>query len=444
MSRVTQFVATILLIAGSAPVRGETPRTSPESLRSTIQKLWSNNGDEAAQAVTTLEANPLALPVLRRAMAVDPNISHQGVLERLIAKAVSARDKVNGERVERWAKDGRLDLLTEVRALTNGGAADAAFGHLIDAGQVLRRSGTEALGDRLARKPGGFLVRLPGPSRAAFDQSKGTPAFDAVLAYPEKDTRSHLALFADRIDLPTEDLQRSILVARSALDLLPKSRKCEVADSLVFSNTPFPFGVVSQSVVVVDGDVELIRPTRIAGSVVVVNGDLTRDSDSPPPSFDTSVFWVTGRVNVPPPTRPANVMVFAGGKVADAEKLAAKGCVEQNVKEPPLPVRFFDPAEFGLTLEVTKAGLKVAKVGGTNAFADAGLKAGDVITRVGEVDTATALAFRRELRRGVVEGAVLLDVTRGKDRLELLVAVPDLPVAPKKDNDLKATPPEKK
>jgi hypothetical protein len=39
---------------------------------------------------------------------------------------------------------------------------------------------------------------------------------------------------------------------------------------------------------------------------------------------------------------------------------------------------------------------------------------------------------------------VLLDVNRGKEKVELLVAVPDVPAAPKKDKDLKAGPPDKK
>jgi hypothetical protein len=444
MSRSLLLTIGVLFVGSGANPAADAPRPTPESVRATIQQIWSKDGGEGARAWQAVEAHPLALPVLRRELAADPNLSHRGDLERLIAKLIARQDKVNAERVDRWATEGRLDLLTEVRALTDGKAADLALTRLLDAGQELRLAAGAALGDRLARYPGGFLPRLPGPSRAAFDASKTTPAFDSDIVFAEKDMRSRVALFAERLEAPTEDLQESLLVGRAAIRLVPKSGRCELAGCLVYANTPPPLLEVTGSVIVVDGDLEFTRPTRISGSILVVNGDVTCGDAVPVCSLHMCVTWATGDIRLPVPTPPANSLFFAGGKVADAEKLATKGGAEGNVKEPPLPVRFLDPAEFGLTLEATKGGMKVAKVADKSAFAEAGLKGGDVIARVGEVDTATAPAFRRELRRGVVEGAVLLDVNRGKEKVELLVAVPDVPAAPKKDKDLKAGPPDKK
>jgi S1-C subfamily serine protease len=136
---------------------------------------------------------------------------------------------------------------------------------------------------------------------------------------------------------------------------------------------------------------------------------------------------------------------LAGGKVPNGVGLALDGCTAEDVTEPPLPVRFLDPAaDYGLTLDAGKDGMTVSKVAEKSAFADH-LKAGDVIASVSGVNTATAPAFRRELRRGIIEGAMLLDVTRGKEKLELLVPVPDVPPSPKKDKkDPKATSLEKK
>ncbi len=429
------------------------PQTTPDTVRATIRQLWSNSGDEAATALSTLESDPHALPVLRRAHATDSNPRHQGDLERLIAKAVARRDKVNAGRVEQWARDGRLDLLTEVRALTDGKAAEAAIDHLLRTGETLREAGVGVLKARGQKPSPGFLLDLPWADGSELRRSKTQPLFDTEVVLLEEWYRMNRAVYGDRIDMPGAELQRSVVVARSELNHLARATptrvgKCQWNDSLVFANTGLTVEEVRGCVVVVDGDLELTanRISQLGGSVMVVNGNVTESVTGKAIYIVMNLMWATGDITLTPNSELHRRSVFlAGGKVASADKLALKGCVEENVKEPPLPVRFLDPAEFGLTLDATKEGMKVAKVADKSAFAESGLKAGDVITKVGEVATATAPAFRRELRRGVIEGAVLLDVTRGKEKLELLVAVPDVPaVAKKKKDDLKATPPEKK
>lgn len=279
-------------------------------------------------------------------------------------------------------------------------------------------------------------------------KSKTKPQFAVELTFPEEWTRTDRAVFADRIDMPSADIMRSVLVCRSELKhfatAIPNHvGRCQWSNSLLFTNTSATVEEMGGCVVVVDGDLALTPGAKLVGCQIVVNGSVTECGDKRWSYSTWSLLYATGDITLNPPAKPQHSLFFAGGKVADAEKLAEKGCVEENVKKPPLPVRFLDPAEFGLMLEATKAGMKVAKVADTSAFADAGLKAGDVIAKVGEVDTTTAPAFRRELRRGVVEGAILLDVVRGKEKVELLVAVPDVPAAPKQ-KDLKAAPPDKK
>jgi len=448
-----QFGFSVLsIVIGGALIAADPPRPTPESVRGTIKQLWSNNGGEAAAAVTALEADPLALPVMRRVHATDPNPRHQGDLERLIAKAVAGRDKVLSDRIEQWARDGRLDLLTEVRSLTDGKAAEAAIDHLLRAGTKFGEVGEELLKARCPKPPRAFLLPLPWADGEALKKSTTKPLFDVEIALPEEWGRTDRAVYGDRIDMPGAELRQSLVVCRSELKHLARTTptrvgRCQWRGSLVFANTGVTLEAVGGCVVVLDGDLEL-KPSpggELLGSVVVVNGNITEHAEGKSTRIATSVVWATGDITLVPYSTPHHCSAFfAGGKLADAEKLAEKGCVEENVKEPPLPVRFLDPAEFGLTVEATKGGMKVAKVADKSCFADAGLKVGDVIAKVGEVDTTTAPAFRRELRRGVVEGAVLLDVVRGQEKVELLVAVPDVPAAPKKDKDLKATPPDKK
>lgn len=439
-------VAVAVLLGGAIGGAADPPRSTPDTVRATIKKLWSNNGDEAASAVRAMEADPNALPVMRGAAATDPNISHRGVLERLIEKAMERRDKVLAEQIERWAKDGRLDLLTEVRSLTDGKAADAALDHLLRAAQLLRETGGEVLSARhdKARKFGygkwvdGEEFRRGGPK----------PLFDTEVTLLETYWNQTQAIFADRINAPTREFQFSLVVCRSEFKNLPRTkpqfdnRLTTWNSCTLFANTTVRFEEVGGSVLVLDGDLELDRSNWVTNSVVVVNGDVREVGRLTKGSFTTCVVWATGDITLTPRAKPNLQAVFlAGGKVAEGEKVAAKGCAEGDVTD--FPVLFLDPSEYGLTLEATEAGVKVTKVREKSTFADAGVKAGDVIPRVGQVDTVTAPAFRRELRRGVIEGAVLLDVVRGKEKLELLVTIPDVSAAPKKDKNLKATPPKK-
>lgn len=443
----TPFRRCVLLVILTAGVlsAADPPRSTSESVRATVKKLWSNKPDEVGTAYERLEADPLALPVLRIASVTDPDVGHRGVLERLVRTAEKGRDPELANRIERWAADGRIDLLIEVRTSSDGKAADAALTALIDAGQNLRRAGEDIATAHLPKSSHQFLGRLPGPDRAAFDKSKVTLQFDAEITLPEKRQRDRLALFADRLRVPTNRFDRSILVARSELDATPIKDGCWWTGCLLFANAPFPLGRASGCVVVVDGDLDLSGPEAGgAGSVLVVNGDVRGGGGERGPAISGCVVWATGDIRLKPNHTTGQSVYQAAGTVDEPDGMLLHGRSWSNVKEPPLPVRFLDPAaDYGLTLEATKGGMKVTKVTEKSAFAEV-LKAGDVISAVTGVKTPTAPAFRREFRRGVVEGAVLLDVVRGKETLELLVPVPDVPTAPKKDKEPKATPPEKK
>lgn len=446
MAALFRWCALVVILCPGVVAAADPPRSTPESVRATIIQLWSNKPDEVEAAFRKLADDPLALPVLRRAAATDPDVGRRAVLEKVVANGMARQDKVSAGRVTAWADDGRLDLLTEVRALTDRKAADAALTHLIERGQGLIPVGQKLLGERLPGQAEDLLRSLPCADRAAFDKSNAKPQFDAEHALGESKHREFLALFADRIAVPTENLFHSVLVARSELTTLSAKGRPRMVRSLVLANAALQVREVTSSVVVVDGDLELVKGSDLTGCVVVVNGDIVYGAGASVGLFWKCLLWATGDIGMKPGRRPHQSVFLANGKIPHWDGLADEGCVNMNVKEPPLPVRFLDPAaDYGLTLDAGKDGMTVAKIAEKSAFAEY-LKAGDVIAAVTGVKTATAPAFRRELRRGIIEGAVLLDVTRGKEKLELLVPVPDVPAALKKakEKDLKATPPEKK
>lgn len=439
------FVPAVVLI-GAAGVCADSPRPSLANTRATIKKLWSSDPDQVAAAYKALEADPLAVPVLRRAIATDPEPAHRGVMERLLATRLKAQDAVLAKRIDQWTKDGRLDLLTEVRSLTDGPAAELALDGLLKSAGTLISVGRELIAPHSQRAAVVFRAGPPWKDGTAFAKDGPTPLFDVKVKELEKQTRQESAVFADRVTLPSVDLYRAVLVCRSHLDTLSTSPvyggRSKWYESLVCVNSSLTLDSLSGSVVVVDGDVVLTSNRFFPVpdySVLVANGDVTLAPNVAPPNGTASVIWATGDIDLPAKSGPYFSVWQAGGKVTNADELAKLGAVTQNVKEPPLPVRFLDPAtDFGLSLEATKGGMKVAKLSERSPFADH-LKVGDVITRVGVVPTTTAPAFRRELRRGVIEGAMLVDVVRETKKVELLLAVPDVPPAPKK-----AKPPEKK
>ncbi len=103
-----------------------------------VAKLWSKDGDEAAAATKALLAEPLAWPVLRVGAVTDLDPAHRGTLERLATEVEKGRDKAVVKLLDQWTKDGRLDLLTEVRSLTDGKAAELALDGLLRAVPTLR------------------------------------------------------------------------------------------------------------------------------------------------------------------------------------------------------------------------------------------------------------------------------------------------------------------
>ncbi len=302
------------------------------------------------------------------------------------------------------------------------------------------------------KQPQQFLIGPPWKDGAAFAQDGPKGQFDSEVIVTEKEVMVSLAVFADRAHVPSPDINHGVFVYRSHLDTLAVNTpnwvgRCKLWESLLFVNNSVSIDSVGKCVVIVDGDLEVTAPKPnpgLYGCVVVVNGNVTLSGGSSYIGAGESVLWATGDITFPENQSKPNRSVFlAGGKVAHAEKLAEKGCVTENLKEPPLPVRFLDPAEFGLTLETTKWGMKVAKLADKSAFAEV-FKVGDVITAVTGVKTPTTPNFRRELRRGIVEGAAIFAVTRGEEKQELLAAVPDVPAAPKKKDEPKAKAPDKK
>ncbi len=123
-------------------------------------------------------------------------------------------------------------------------------------------------------------------------------------------------------------------------------------------------------------------------------------------------------------------LVVSGQAVVSTKFLkdedAYKNCsIKQNEPFPLSFVRFFDPAREGVTVEPADGGVRVKTVDAAKPFAQAGLRAGDVIAAVDGTASASPEVFRRLLRRAWVgDEGVALQVVRGGKTRQILVPTP--------------------
>jgi hypothetical protein len=217
-------------------------------------------------------------------------------------------------------------------------------------------------------------------------------------------------------------------------------------------------GVVTNSIVVCDGDVDIPHPSNSVvlargavrlsvshNSVVLAGGNVTAgvlhddfvyaaggvkvDSANDCAVYaegavtagivDKSVVSAGGRAVVDIATKST-----VRGKGAVAVGVATLGSGVERNAEGPSAFRlfpFFDPARLGIETALVKGELHVTKVHPGKVFAEAGLQADDVITAVDKARPGSVENFRKLLRRKEIAGRATLSVRRGDKTLNLAV-----------------------
>jgi S1-C subfamily serine protease len=93
----------------------------------------------------------------------------------------------------------------------------------------------------------------------------------------------------------------------------------------------------------------------------------------------------------------------------------------------PYGIRFIAPADFGFRAEPATGGMRVVEVKDGSPLARYGVRAGDLVTRVGFQATRTPVGLRRALRQGVMEESAVFHVERGGERLTRVVYLDGVP-----------------
>jgi hypothetical protein len=126
-------------------------------------------------------------------------------------------------------------------------------------------------------------------------------------------------------------------------------------------------------------------------------------------------------------------VAVASGSIKDGGSidclLAARGPVQsagsirtmskEKQKVPLQTVKFFEPAQLGAEVALADGKVRVRKVKAGTPLAKAGLRAGDIVTALGETKVESVEAFRRTLRRKLAEGRTVVKVRRGDRMVEL-------------------------
>ena len=149
--------------------------------------------------------------------------------------------------------------------------------------------------------------------------------------------------------------------------------------------TYFGTNICSETVLLVDGDIDLTQASRI----------------------ESCLIRATGEIWLPKNVKPENCTI------------------EANVKNATAPYKFFELADVGVSLADDEEGLVVTAVKGGTPFGDCGLAKGDLIRAIDDVPAGHSEAFRKKVRRALVrQGDCLLTVTRGDKTIDLPVFFP--------------------
>lgn len=426
MRRVIQIVAFIAV--SIAPLRGQTASERAATVERLFAEVKSTDDKTRATATAAVARfGSVEIPVLRRELRKAEVGEHRAIHQKTLDALKNKAWERNLRRAEKWGDAGRVDLLVELLATSSGRDPAPAFLPL----------------DKLRQELVTTFGTIRGPTRDTLtvDWPKNAPQLltanlhsdpEVKLTGPKSTALAGVVVFAERCSIKYKERDSCLFAVRSALeDLAPAAEVSEWMKSTVLVNSSFRAREMLSCLVICDGDFRFSSENvnKISGSLVICNGDFIADERLTAQRVTDSVVYATGNIDLMPGIkRPSNSAFYAGGKFRHVTAANTRA----GVTEPPFNVRFLDPKEFGLALEVATGGLKVVKVDEQSPFAKQGLKAGDIVTHADDLPMKTVADFRRELRRGAIDGGLLAHIFRDGKTVPMLFEIPDVPPPPKK------------
>jgi hypothetical protein len=360
-------------------------------------------------AAAALKGRADALPWLRRASRSPAPITVARAA-KLLAPHEQARQAAAAAAIDACIRDGRIDLLTEWHQYWKPAAED----DLWPVGRRAARAGFDL-----------FNAACPPEARAAFEQKLAND--DGPVKYPgflngpcpDRFAAGTWTIRTDRLDRPPNDI---LFASVGGPARIPQRG----GQYLVLG--PVRTRTIDTAFVACDGDVwnetrEFggILGVRCGMAILVCRGNFTGAT-----VVGDSVLLVDGDIDLTRTVKPKNCLIRASGEIRLDKGVKPDGCtLEARAKNPTAPYRFFELADVGLALADDEEGLVVAAVKGDTPFAAAGLIKGDLIRAIDDAPAGHSETFRRAVRRALVrQGDCLLTITRGDKTLDLPVFFP--------------------
>jgi S1-C subfamily serine protease len=218
-------------------------------------------------------------------------------------------------------------------------------------------------------------------------------------------------VFASRlpVDRNAEECSYSLVRARQLVAQRP------IDGCIVTATEGMDADVVSSSIVFVNGS---IRVKAALDSVIVCDGDFESEL-----TLAGSMIIARGTIRYGKRVRDGRLI--AGEKVLPTNPDASRGPltrVQEGQTRPFNFIQFFDPSQYGISVEAGRNAVRVKEVAARKPFAEAGVQVGDVVAAMGDLTTDSPEAFRRVLRRRIAEGNdIVFKVRRGDRPLEITV-----------------------
>jgi hypothetical protein len=159
---------------------------------------------------------------------------------------------------------------------------------------------------------------------------------------------------------------------------------------------------ITRGVVVCRGD--FIGASLVTDSVLLVDGDIDLTNGD---TIRNSLIRASGEIRLPKDYKPVNCTIEAHAKNATA------------------PYKFFELPDVGLSLADDEEGLVVRDVNADTPFGNCGIAKGDLIRAIDDIPAGHSEEFRKKLRRALVrQGDCLITIVRGDKTLDLPVFFP--------------------
>lgn len=436
------------------------PLPLPPSVASVLRTLNDLDSDAAARLFDRPRLRPFLLDA---ALGTDPPTG-KGFRE---AYALHLAD-LNGKRVPRWRKAGRLDLIAEAGVVgmrSRSAKADPFVAELTD---MIRDVVGEKLPPLLAKKlPGGkeeakevmagldnhalgFLRTFPpfvGLEKQESPEGGGTVTYNGVpnglpVQWKNGDVRTNISSFpavclADRIRFPNYALhyKKAYVVADEFVGVSRVHPSRDFEHTLLVSNGPVNLtgpndrdGIrfFSASAVVADGDVDLNSDWHRA-AVVIARGDIRLRGAL---THELSLFVAGGSVSAKSEgAQPSCVVLAKSGITVGDEKKAEPnkpvGTQMTGIGPAELGLRWFEVADVGLEVGTDGKRPVVKAVTKDSPFRGR-VEPDDVLRSINDTPVRTVDELRRALRRAVVLGAAVVEFDRGTNTFWRVVRIEDV------------------